>query len=230
MSSLFITAISSTSSTTRCSGIVLSHGQTLAEQNSGMVNGIGGESVSWQLVREFSADGLSHAEHLRRTALSINDFELIGNTGSCDKNVMIIPNGRGRMTLYHVDVVLSVAHYFDLVPYQSSIWLSAYADIVYEGFLGTFDKLEHQSARSLPLQCGDQICIQMQGPGSTMGLLELVESREASIWAANLYLESSADPVSSGHKLTTKSSVTLDGYRVVVERTIGHIENSFLVQ
>ncbi len=209
-----------------CTGITICRPGDMSDRGQGTLNGIGDKLLTWQLSREFSPAGLTVGQELRRSALSIGDFEIKGDTAACKAGCVIVSDSEEQLNTSRIQVVLEITRLFELSPYQTSLWLSAYSDIVYDGVLGRFDRVEHQSARDLGLESGDFIRVEMNLGTPTAAILELIQYRGKSVWDANIYTITRLAPILNGIRLTTRSSVNLDGYTVSVERQLGHIERT----
>ena len=226
MSSLFVAIPPASAESPLCLGIVLGDPAQAATSGTGFVDGDPEREVQWEVFREFDGadsavqpeDMMTHDGFLLERVSVSSSIVLVGGS-------IILSEGHGDICTTDVTLSMHCSSIFDLAPYQAALWLSAFCDIRFKGFLGNFDRNVHFEALKRPWLEGDLIKYYLSGQPRAVGVAELVTREVDNTWIARLHGIGAVDELGRNDVLHSRTQTECEGVTATFECPFASIQS-----
>jgi len=181
-----------------------------------------GHPVSWSRYREMNAEVMSH-EHSLAFGQCVDVVQLNEAIQHINTPCYIVPTNKMIPSTQTVTVRLNQENAFDSAGAQANLWLAAYSESMYQGFMGGVDRDFIEISKHRAISKDDVFLVECTLGKRFFGVLELKEPVSGSEWHCLIHWPSKPDSNVVGKELLNVHLVSMDDFTAMFRRPLARI-------
>lgn len=203
-------------------------GADLPDSGKGIIRSQNESPVRWERYREMGQEWITQEDSLR-FGKCVDVVQLHRDNSYDLSSCFVLPDDSSRPVTIRVSLETCCDSAFDTSGIQADLWLGAYSEFKYQGFMGTIDREFIERAKNRHLEPGDRFLVEVEQCQS-YGVLELLCLTDCSRWDGLLHLP--AEPLCEIEKtdLVSVHRVGMDGFSLTVKKPFAKVVSASLTQ
>lgn len=183
-------------------------------------------SASVEPVREFNIGAISSNDKLRFGQSA--GLVKIHSDHAVENHSFLFREPNELVTSFTIVLTLDHNTMFNLAGVQANLWLGAYAEFYYQGFMGELDKKFLEAARNRELEAGDAFAVEVVPSEELRGVVVLAKSLVSGTREATLHVAGYSDDLNS-KCLRSVHTIEIDGIVATFRRKLGQVSGCQMI-
>lgn len=188
-------------------------GCEIQQSGEGLIDAQKGNCVRWERYREMGSFSISPDDSFR-FGQCVDVVRVERSGADVLAPCFILPSDGAYPVIKEVTVSTQLDSAFDMAGSQANLWLGAYSEFKYQGFMGTLDREFIERSKTRPHEPRDKFLIEVSG-NQGYGVLELIQMASDATWNALLHLPLAPQSNIANLDLYSVHQIGIDGISAI---------------